>query len=84
MSVGLIALASMICFSVSMHEILIVVFITLTAPVTFMLLGRAAIYRDRNGGDEDVPSAEQGERDHHRGPCASGLRPRRHLVEPAA
>ena len=39
-----------------------VVFIPLTTPVTFMLLGRAALYRDRNGGDEDVPSADLGER----------------------
>lgn len=63
----LIALASMVCFSVlrgrpSVHEILIVVFITLTTPVTFMLLGRAALYRDRNGGDEDVPAADEGKR----------------------
>jgi multicomponent K+:H+ antiporter subunit G len=62
MGVGLIALGLMICFSVlcgrvSMHEIVIVVFITLTTPATFVLLGRAALYRDRNGGDEDVPSA---------------------------
>lgn len=63
LAVVLIALASMICFSIlrgrlSVHEILVVVFITLTTPVTFMLLGRAALYRDRNGGDEDVPSAD--------------------------
>lgn len=67
MGVALIALASMICFSVlrgrlSVHEVLIVVFITLTTPVTFMLLGRAALYRDRNGGDEDVPKADYSER----------------------
>lgn len=64
MGVGLIALASIICFSVlrgrvSTHEILIVVSITLTTLGTFRLLGRAALYRDRNGGDEDVPSAEE-------------------------
>lgn len=60
MGVTLIALASVICFSIlrdrpSVHEILIVVFVTLTTPVTFMLLGRAALYRDRTGGGEDVP-----------------------------
>jgi multicomponent K+:H+ antiporter subunit G len=63
MGVGLIALASMICFSVLLGrvsvQILIVVFITLTTLGTFRLLGRAALYRDRNGGDEDVPSAEE-------------------------
>lgn len=58
-AVVLIALASVICFSVlrnraSVHEVLIVIFITLTTPVTFMLLGRAALYRDRIGGG-DVP-----------------------------
>lgn len=72
LGVALIALASMICFSVlrgrlSVHEILIVVFISLTTPVTFMLLGRAALYRDRNGGDEDVPPADVGERSDRKG-----------------
>lgn len=49
---ALIVLASIICFSLlrsrpSVHEILIAVFVTLTTPVTFMLLVRAALYRDR-------------------------------------
>lgn len=61
MGVALVALASVICFSalqgkVSVHEVLIVVFVTLTTPVTFMLLGRAALYRDRAEGG-DVPPA---------------------------
>lgn len=56
----LICLGSIVCFSVLrsrpvVHEVLIVVFITLTAPVAFMLLGRAAIYRDRTEGNPDVP-----------------------------
>jgi len=55
-----ILLASMLCFSVLqsrlvIHEILIGVFVTLTTPVTFMLLARAALYRDRSAGDETVP-----------------------------
>src|SRR5690606_34026573 len=46
----LIVAASILCFSVlrvrlSVHEILIAVFVTLTTPVTFMLLARAALYR---------------------------------------
>jgi multicomponent K+:H+ antiporter subunit G len=62
LGVALIALASIICFSVlrsrpSVHEVLIVVFVTLTTPVTFMLLGRAALYRDRTEG-ADVPRAK--------------------------
>jgi multicomponent K+:H+ antiporter subunit G len=39
------------------HEILIAVFITLTTPVTLMLLVRAALYRDRTEGNRDVPAA---------------------------
>lgn len=67
LGVALIALASMICFSIlrgrlSVHETLLVIFISLTTPVTFMLLGRAALYRDRTGGSEDVPPADTGER----------------------
>ncbi|WP_262268898.1 monovalent cation/H(+) antiporter subunit G [Microvirga yunnanensis] len=40
------------------HEILIAVFVTLTTPVTLMLLVRAALYRDRTEGSRDVPPAE--------------------------
>jgi multicomponent K+:H+ antiporter subunit G len=48
---GCIVLASMICFSVLqtrpvLHEILIAVFVTVTTPVTLMILVRAAILRD--------------------------------------
>lgn len=56
----LILAASMICFSVLqsrpvVHEILIGIFVTLTTPVTLMLLARAAIYRDRSEGQAPVP-----------------------------
>jgi multicomponent K+:H+ antiporter subunit G len=49
---GCIVLASMIYFSVLetrpvLHEILIAVFITVTTPVTLMILVRAAMLRDR-------------------------------------
>jgi multicomponent K+:H+ antiporter subunit G len=49
---GCIVLASMIYFSVLetrpvLHEILIAVFITITTPVTLMILVRAAVLRDR-------------------------------------
>lgn len=55
----LICLASIIAFSVlrgrlSVHEVLIFLFVSMTTPVTFMLLGRAALYRDRSEGN-DVP-----------------------------
>ena len=37
------------------REILIFVFVTVTTPVTLMLLARAALYRDRVEGNEGVP-----------------------------
>lgn len=50
---GAILLGSMLYFSVLgsrpvVHEILIAVFVTITTPVTLMLLARAALYRDRS------------------------------------
>ena len=56
-----IVLASMICFSVLQsrpvfHEIMIGIFVTVTTPVTLMLLGRAALYRDRSEGNPEVPA----------------------------
>ena len=55
-----IVIASMILFSVLQsrpvfHEILIGIFVTVTTPVTLMLLGRATLYRDRSEGNPDVP-----------------------------
>jgi multicomponent K+:H+ antiporter subunit G len=52
--------ASITCFSVLhsrpiFNEILIGVFLTLTTPITLMLLVRAALYRDREEGSRDVP-----------------------------
>lgn len=60
----LIILGSMLCFSVLesrplMHEILIAVFVTLTTPVTLMLLARAALYRDRTEGTLPMPAEDQ-------------------------
>lgn len=47
-----IVLASIIVFSLTegrlvLHELLIGFFVSITTPVTLMLLGRAALYRDR-------------------------------------
>jgi multicomponent K+:H+ antiporter subunit G len=57
-----ILLASAIFFSVSgqrlaMHEALIFVFVSVTTPVTLMLLARAALYRDRAERNGAVPPA---------------------------
>ena len=60
---GGVVMASMILFTwlqgrPVIHEILIGIFVTVTTPVTFMLLGRAAIYRDRAEGNPDVPAMD--------------------------
>jgi len=60
---GCILAASALCFSVLetkpvIHEILIAAFVTLTTPVTLMLLARASLYRDRTEGNGDVPAAD--------------------------
>jgi multicomponent K+:H+ antiporter subunit G len=57
---GAIVLASILCFSVlgsrlAVHEILIGIFVTVTTPVTLMLLARAVLYRERAEGREGVP-----------------------------
>lgn len=59
MGSGLIILASIVFFSVtaqrpSVHEVLIFIFVSLTTPVTLMLLARAALYRDRVENPEAV------------------------------
>lgn len=57
---ALILLASSIYSSFALgrpvlHEILILVFILVTTPVTLVLLARAALYRDRAEGNPGVP-----------------------------
>ena len=71
---GAIVLASMVCFSVLgsrlvVHEILIGIFITVTTPVTLMLLARATLYRARAEGSANVPPRPAQRRD---GAGASG------------
>ncbi|MCF3641141.1 monovalent cation/H(+) antiporter subunit G [Rhizobium sp. TRM95111] len=63
---GGIVVASMLFFSVLstrpvLHEILIGLFVTVTTPVTLMLLGGAAVQRDRMEGN-DLPALETGAR----------------------
>jgi multicomponent K+:H+ antiporter subunit G len=60
LGLGLVLIASMLYFSVLgtrpvLHELLITVFMFVTMPVTFMLLARAALYRDRREGSAEVP-----------------------------
>lgn len=60
LGIGCILIGSMACFSVLqsrpiLHEILIAAFVTMTTPVTLILLVRAALYRDRVERNTDVP-----------------------------
>jgi len=62
LGMGSILAGSALCFSVLetrpvVHEILIAAFVTLTTPVTLMLLVRAALYRDRTEGSTEIPAA---------------------------
>lgn len=57
-----VLLASIVYFSVTggrpvLHEVLIVIFVSLTTPVTLMLLARAALYRDRAERNGNVPDS---------------------------
>lgn len=59
---GGVVMASMIYFSVVggrpvFHELLIGIFVTVTTPVTLMLLAQAALHRDRAEGDPTVPTS---------------------------
>lgn len=57
---GGMVMGSIIIFSATasrpvLHEILIGVFVTVTTPVTLMMLGRAALFRDHSEGNAGVP-----------------------------
>jgi len=59
--IGGVMLGSMIFFSVAssrlaIHEILIGIFVTVTTPITLMMLARAALHRDRAEGNGEAPS----------------------------
>jgi len=56
----LILFGSVLYFSVTqkrpaVHEALIFIFVSVTTPVTLMLLARAALYRDRAENNRQVP-----------------------------
>ena len=58
---GLILIGSMLHFSglearPVLHEVLIGVFMTFSTPVTYMLLVRAALHRDRSEGQDRPPA----------------------------
>jgi multicomponent K+:H+ antiporter subunit G len=64
---ALVALASMVYFSTLgtrpvLHEVLIVVFVTGTTPITLMILVRAAVFRDQSEKNGPFPSTGENER----------------------
>lgn len=61
---GCILIASMLYFSLAgsrfvIHELLITFFMVVATPVTFLLLVRAVLYRDRVAGHKRVPGANK-------------------------
>jgi len=64
LGMALILLASMVYFTVAdgrfmPRELLIGLFLTVTTPVTLILLARAALFRDRTEGGQDVPDQSE-------------------------
>ena len=62
--IGGVMLASIIYFSFStkslvLHEMLVGIFVTVTTPVTFMLLARAALHRDRSEQNGKAPDKKR-------------------------
>jgi multicomponent K+:H+ antiporter subunit G len=60
---GCILLASIVFFSAQqtmpvLHELLIAVFVTVTTPLTLMVLVRAALFRDRSEKAGRIPGPE--------------------------
>jgi multicomponent K+:H+ antiporter subunit G len=61
---GLVLIGSMVFFTVQesrpvLHELVIAAFMTVTTPVTYMLLVRAALYRDRSEGKDPLKQEER-------------------------
>lgn len=64
LGIGFTLAASVLVFSALesrpvLHEIVIAVFAVVTTPVTYLLLVRAAIHRDRAGREEDAAKPGQ-------------------------
>lgn len=62
---GGMVMGSMIVFTAAaarpiFHEILIGIFVTVTTPITLMMLGRAALYRDRSELNPGLPPTIRG------------------------
>jgi len=61
--VAFISLATVVCFSalrgtLALGAVLVFLFLTLTMPAGLVLLARAALFRDRAEGSQDVPPVD--------------------------
>jgi multicomponent K+:H+ antiporter subunit G len=77
---GLVLIASMVFFSVQesrpvLHELVIAAFMTITTPVTYMVLVRAALYRDRAEGRDPLKTESGSEPDYPSREYQSGSEP---------
>jgi len=73
LGIGCILIASILLFSVlqsrpAFHEVLIAIFVTITTPVTLMLLVSAALHRDRDEGSGQIPAQLYGPNQKGSGP----------------
>jgi multicomponent K+:H+ antiporter subunit G len=62
-----VAMASIVYFSALgtrpvLHELLIVLFVTLTTPITLMILVRAALFRERSENNAVLPDTRENDR----------------------
>jgi multicomponent K+:H+ antiporter subunit G len=62
----LVTFATIVHFSVqesslALHTWLVIIVLSITAPVSAMLLSRAALFRRRQAGDETVPARLRGD-----------------------
>ena len=60
---GCVLIGSMVYFTVLqsrlvVHELLIAIFMTITTPISLLLLVRAALFRDRQAGSRAVPPTQ--------------------------
>ena len=62
-----VAVASMIYFSalgtrLVLHELLIILFVTVTTPITLMILVRAALFRELSENNASLPGSRENDR----------------------
>ena len=58
-----------------LHEVVLGSFVMITTPVTLLMLGRAALHRDRAEGTPEVPAEQSGEPQSPEGSSAEAKMP---------